>query len=68
MRTVAVDGAPSAADALTTSVRGDVEALAAAPDASTTPYAVTPEGLVDLDSLALTSFTGGRVTSIGYVG
>ena len=68
VRTVAVDGAPSAADALTTSVRGDVEALAAAPDSSTTPYAVTPEGLVDLDSLALTSFTGGRVTSIGYVG
>ena len=68
VRTVAVDGAPSAADALTTSVRGDVEALAAAPDASTTPYAVTPDGLVDLDSLALTSFTGGRVTSIGYVG
>jgi len=67
VRTVAVDGAPTVAEALTTSVNG-VEALAAAPDGDSTPYAVTRDALVDLETLETVPFTEGRVTSIRYVG
>jgi hypothetical protein len=65
--TVAVDGAPNVEEALSTSVSGRVTALATAPDSST-PYAVTREGLVDLDTGATIPFPDERVTSLGYVG
>jgi hypothetical protein len=68
VRTVAVDGAPTTAEALTTSVSGRVVALAASADTSTTPYAVTSEDLVDLNSGAAIPFAEGRVTFIDYVG
>ena len=67
VRAVAVDGAPTLAEALSTSVSGTVTALAAAPDSST-PYAVTREGLVDLDTGATIPFPDERVKSLGYVG
>jgi hypothetical protein len=66
--TVAVDGAPSVAEPLSTSVTGRDAALATSPDADSTPYAATREGLVDLDTGAIIPFADGRVTSIGYVG
>ena len=68
VRTVPVDGAPTTAEALTTSISGRVVALAASADGATTPYGVTPEGLVDLDTGAAIPFAEGRVTSIDYVG
>jgi hypothetical protein len=68
VRTVAVDGAPTTAEALTTSVSGRVVALAASADTSTAPYAVTPEELVDLNSGAAIPFAEGRVTFVDYVG
>jgi len=68
VRTVAVDGAPTTAEALTTSVSGRVVALAASADTSTTPYAVTPEELVDLNTGAAIPLPEGRVTAIDYVG
>ena len=68
VRTVPVDGAPTTAEALSTSVSGRVVALAASADGATTPYGVTPEGLVDLDTGAAIPFAEGRVTSIDYVG
>ena len=67
INTVAVDGAP-VAEALSPSVSGRLVALAAAPDDRSTPFAVTPEALVDLESLATIPLSDGRVTSIGYVG
>lgn len=63
--TVPIDGAPS--ESLSVTVPGRVFELAAAPDASP-PYAVTGDGLVDLDTGARSPFFDGRVTSIGYVG
>jgi hypothetical protein len=66
--TVAVDGAPTVAEPLATSISGRVVGLAAAPDDSRTPYAVTREELIDLESLATVPFSDGRVTSLGYVG
>ena len=68
VRTVAVDGAPTVAEALTTSVSGRVVALAASADGATTPYGVTPEELVDLDTGATIPFAEGRVISLDYVG
>jgi len=68
VRTVAVDGAPAAAEALSTSVGGRVTALAASADDSTTPYGVTSGGLVDLDTGATIPFPEGRFTSVDYVG
>ena len=68
VRTVAVDGAPASAEALSTSVSGRVVALASSADDSTIPYAVTRAELVDLDTGATIPFPEGRVTSIDYVG
>lgn len=64
--TVPVDGAP--AESLSTSVSGRAIGLAASPDGTSTPFAVTRDGLVDLDSGATVPFIGGPVTSLGYVG
>ena len=47
---------------------GGSSALAASADGSTTPYAVTPEELVDLDTGAAIPLPEGRVTSVDYVG
>jgi hypothetical protein len=68
VRTVAVDGAPASAEALSTSVSGRVVALASSADDSTIPYGVTRRELVDLDTGATIPFPEGRVTSIDYVG
>jgi hypothetical protein len=64
--TAPVDGAP--AESLSTSVSGRVVGLAAAPDGRSTPFAVTRDGLVDLDTGATLPFNNGPVTSLGYVG
>ncbi len=64
--TVPVDGAP--AESLSTSVSGRVVGLAASPDGTSTPFAVTRDGLVDLDSGATLPFVDGPVASLGYVG
>ncbi len=64
--TVPVDGAPAVS--LSTSVSGRVLQLAASPDGTSTPFAVTRDGLVDLDTGATTPFLNGPVTSLGYVG
>ena len=64
--TVPVDGAPT--ESLSVSVSGRVVALAAAPDGTSTPYAVTREGLVDLDTGTLTSYLGSPLLSVTYVG
>ena len=63
---VPVDGAP--AESLSTSVSGRVVGLAASPDGTSTPFAVTRDGLVDLDSGATLPFVDGPVSSLGYVG
>jgi hypothetical protein len=64
--TVPVDGAPAVS--LSTSVSGRVLELAASPDGTSTPFAVTRDGLVDLDTGATTPFLDGPVTSLKYVG
>ena len=64
--TVPIDGAPT--ESLSTSVSGRVVGLAASPDGTSTPFAVTREGLVDLDSGATLPFVDGPVASLGYVG
>jgi len=64
--TVPVDGAPS--ESLSTPVGGRVLGLAASPDGTSTPFAVTPEGLVDLDTGTVTPFFGGPLRSATYVG
>lgn len=64
--TVPVDGAPT--ESLSTPVSGRVLALAAAPDGTSTPYALTADGLVDLDTGTTTPFFGGRLDFVTYVG
>jgi len=64
--TVPVDGAPT--DSTSISVSGRAYDLAVAPDDSSQPYAVTRDGLYDLETSAIVPFFGGRVSSLGYVG
>lgn len=64
--TVPVDGAPT--ESLSTPVDGRVVALAAAPDGTSSPYALTTEGLVDLDTQSTTPFFGGRLVFATYAG
>jgi hypothetical protein len=64
--TVPVDGAPT--ESLSVSVSGRVVALAASPDGTSTPYAVTRDGLVDLDTGTLTASLGSPLVSLTYVG
>ncbi len=66
VNTVPVDGAP--AESLSTSVSGRVITLASSPDGDSTPFAVTRDELVDLDTGATMPFIDGAVTSLGYVG
>lgn len=71
VRTIAVDGAPTGLESLTTTLRGRWKSLAASPVASESLYAVTGSTLKDLSSA-----TGGTtdlelgpgVSMLGYVG
>ena len=67
VRTLPIDGAPSGADALSATLEADVLGLAGTP-AEEVQYAVTPTGLIDLDTSAVTLFPSGRLLSATYVG
>jgi hypothetical protein len=66
--TLAVDGAPTDVDSLSTTVSGPVVGLAGTPVPERNQYAVTPTGLVDLMSGATEPFTDEAPTSVDYVG
>ena len=68
VRTLGVDGAPTTAAAVSTTVSGRLTGLAGAPEAAIATYGVTPTGLIDLLTGASYGFVGDSPTSIGYVG
>ncbi|MFC4784129.1 LpqB family beta-propeller domain-containing protein [Nocardioides sp. MAHUQ-72] len=69
VRTIAVDGSPSGADSLATTLRGDVRSLAGSPVPSQSLYAVTGSSLIDLSySERGSAKLDPGVTAIGYVG
>ena len=67
VRTVAVDGAPAGAEALSTTISARVVGLAGSPVEGARQYAVTRDGLVDLATGALLPLEA-RVASLDYVG
>lgn len=67
VRTVAVDGAPAGAEALSTTISARVVALAGSPVEGARQYAVTRDALVDLATGALVPLDA-RVASLDYVG
>lgn len=67
VRTVAVDGAPAGAEALSTTVNERVVGLAGTPVRGARQYAVTRDGLVDLQTGRALQLEG-RPTSLAYVG
>lgn len=67
VRTVAVDGAPAGAEALSTTISARVVGLAGSPVDGARQYAVTRDSLVDLATGALIPLEA-RVASLDYVG
>ncbi len=68
VRTLAVDGAPTDADSLSTTIAVPVSGLAGTPVPERNQYAVTRTGLVDLTTRATQSFAEGVFASVDYVG
>ncbi len=68
LRTVAVDGAPSAVDTLLTQLTGKLRALAGSPVPSEPLYAVTNASLVDPRGDQAPTALDPGTTSVGYVG
>lgn len=67
VRTVAVDGAPAGAEALSTTVNARVVSLAGTPAEGGRQYAVTRDSLVDLSTGRVLEL-GARVDALDYVG
>ena len=68
LRTIAVDGAPSGADDLLTTLPGRVLGLATSPVAEETLYAVTNTSLLDPRGEAPQAGLDAETTLVGYVG
>ena len=69
VRTVSVDGSPPGIDALSTTLRGQVQGLAGSPRPSESLYAVTRTSLLDLSNAYRGNIAHDAAdTSLGYVG
>ncbi len=69
VRTVSVDGSPPGIDALSTTLRGQVQGLAGSPAPAESLYAVTRTSLLDLSNPYRGNIAHDAAdTSIGYVG
>lgn len=68
VRTVAVDGAPTAAGPLSTSVSGRALGLVASPAQGSPAFVVTRDALVNVATGSTIPLPEGRLSSLGYVG